>query len=176
MGALLDRIKGVDFEPNKDLENIPQIPDEVPDEWTAEQDSEPLAADPPPAQRRPDPMFKPVTYGKVTPAMQRKIAEQISMYIELFAMPAAMRDPVCGGAVQDQAEALGKAFAKILSRYPEAAHKMLASGVLGDWIAVGMAAKPIAQAIYHHHIAKDIEQEGAPDDFSDFGDTYRPGQ
>jgi len=174
MGSLLDRIKGVEFEPHSDLENIPRIPDEIPDEWDSEE--EPLAADPIPAPRgRLKAAPVPMTYGKVTPTMQRKIAEQISMYIDMLAMPVAFRDPVCGGAVQDQAEALGKAFAKILARYPEAAHKMLASGVLGDWIAVGLAAKPIAEAVWNHHIVK-RDDDGGHDDYADFVDESRPGR
>lgn len=172
MASLLDRIKGVEFGPNNDPENDPdyvsEIPDEVPADWSG------LDADPVPGPReRPTAVVSHAPAPKVTPSMQKKIAEQIAMYIDLLAMPWAMRDS-CGEVVQDQAEALGKAFAKILSRYPEAAQKMLATGVLGDWIAVGMAGKPIVEAIYHHHVVKTTDDGGA-DDFADFDDV-RPGR
>lgn len=171
MASLLDRIKGVEFGDNNDLDNTPEIPDEVPEEWGAE-----LTADPVPGPRgRTSSALTPTTFGKVTPTMQKKIAEQIAMYIELLAAPVELRDPVCGGAIGDQAEALGKAFAKILARYPEAAHKMLAGGVLGDWIAVMLAAKPIGEAIWNHHIVK-TGDDGGQDDYADFAiDPSRPG-
>lgn len=176
MASLLDRIKGGNSDlyndPDNDLNNVSEIPDEVPAHWSDESE---LTPDPIPVPRgRPAPSPVAGPAPRVTATMQRKMAEQIAMYIDVVAMPWAMRDS-CGEVVQDQAEALGKAFAKILSRYPEAAQKMLASGVLGDWIAVGIAVKPIVEAVYSHHVKK--SDDGGADDFADFEfDDQRPGR
>lgn len=176
MSTLLERLTrtGKDENPAENLtENTAEIPDQIPSDWT-----EGFTPDPVPAPRRGSDPLAPKTYGRVTATMQKKIAEQISMYIDLLAMPLAVRDPLCGGALSDQAEALGKAFAKILAKYPEAAHKMLAGGVLGDWLAVLMAAQPIATAVWSHHIAKTTGQEGIDDgaDLAELNEYIRPGR
>lgn len=174
MNRLLGRLTGTEtdqeIEQETDQEMGVEIPDGVPEEWSG------LAPDPVPGARKAGAPLTPKTFGRVTPAMKKKIAEQISMYIDLLAMPVALRDEVCGGAVQHQADALGKAFANILARYPEAAHKFLTTGVLGDWIAVGLAAKPIAEAVWSHHIVKKPEGMDESDglNLADF-DPYRPG-
>ena len=167
MGALLDRIKGVETP----LETPLEIPDEIPEDWASELDKDPV-----PAPRRGAETLVPKTFGKVTPALKKRIAAELEAYIEFAAMPLVMRDPVCGGALHEQAKPMAEAVAQIMSRYPEIAHKFLATGMLGDWLKLFLTAQPVIQAVWSHHVVKSNEQGVDSDDLADFGGSYRPGQ
>jgi hypothetical protein len=148
------------------------VPDTVPQDWSGvEQDPAPGAAPPRPRGA----VFKPATAGAITPALRKRIAGEIEAYIEMAAIPIVMRDEVCGGAIHAQAKPMADAIANILSRYPDLAHKFLATGVLGDWLKLVLAIKPIAEAIYQHHIVKPVDEEAVPDVSYDEFQPYRPG-
>jgi hypothetical protein len=174
MGSLLDRIRGVEFEPHPDLESIPdipgEIPDRVPDEWSE------LTPDPVPGARKSSgPAFVPKTHGNVTPALKKRISAELEAYIEFAAMPVIMRDPTCGGALHDQAKPIADSITAILAKYPDLAHKFLATGMLGDWLKLGIAFQPVIKAIWDHHVVKTPEGgQGDGLDLDDF-EPYRPG-
>ncbi len=171
MASLLDRIMGQENPEEID----PEIPDKIPPEWTRE-----LSQDPPPDTAQ-APRKRPrqaTTSGPVTPALKRRIAAELEAYIELAAIPLVMQDETCGGALHEQAEPIAKAIAQILARYPEIAHKFLATGLIGDWLKLLLAIKPVGQAMWKHHVVKPPEQEGETGEQPDYSafQPYRPGQ
>ena len=169
MASLLEKIAGgtlsVSTEPVFSDADVPDSPASL-----LEPDPEPGA----PAPRPRGPLLKPATAGPVTPALKKRISGELEAYIEMMAIPLVFRDEVCGAAVHAQAKPIADAIARILARYPDLAHKFLATGVLGDWIALGLAVKPVIEAVYAHHVAKPQEET---DDGADFGayPAYRPG-
>lgn len=177
MNPLLARLTGTEIPPQNPplngVENGDENPLHVPDEWLD------LTPDPPPAAHAASTSLlgTPAT-GRVTPALRNKIAAEIEMYADFMALPLVMRDPVCGQALADQAKPIAKAIAKILSRYPDLAHKFVASGAIGDWLALGMAVMPVGKAIYAHHIAPQPQEEHRHDDGTQLPpgfDPFRPG-
>lgn len=168
MVSLLDKLKGTE----SSQESEEEFPDQIPQEWAEEYVQDPPPGAPgKPARRK---IVTTVTSGAVTPAMRRRIAGEIEAYIEILAMPLILRDPVCGGALHEQAKPSADALAGILARYPDLAHKFLATGLFGDCVKVGLALKPFVVAVYMHHIVKRVdEEEAAPDDTT--YPAYRPG-
>ena len=168
MSTLLTRIIGREME-----EEIPEeIADEIRDDGTE------LAPDPPPAPRSSSfTLLSATTAGKVTPALKKRISAELEAYIEMAALPIVMRDPECGGALHDQAKPIADAVAQILSRYPDIAHKFMATGVLGDWLKLLMVCTPVLKAVYGHHIAPQPLETSADDglDLPPNFDPFRPG-
>ena len=173
MGSLLDRLKGVEIP----SETSSEIPDEIPQEWTQE-----FTPDPPPGpKRRANPLsgaLTPRTSGALTPTLKKRLQAELEMWIELMAMPLVMRDPHCGGALHEQVTPIAEAIMRILSKYPDAAHKFLATGQMGDWIKLAAALQPVGAAVWQHHVIKpQTEEVPTADDFDpDLFPAYRPGQ
>ena len=117
---------------------------------------------------------------RVTPVMQKRISAEIEAYVEFAALPLLMRDPTCGGALHEQAKPIAEAIAQILSRYPDLAAKFLATGVLGDWLKLGLALQPVLKALWTHHVVKppEDEQETAvnPNVAETLYPSFRPGR
>lgn len=169
MASLLDRLKGETNQP----ENAGEIPDTVPDDW-----SDGFAPDPVPAGAPPAKLAKaPKTSGAITPTLKKRIAAEIEMYIEFAAMPIVLRDPVCGGALHDQAAPIAEAVTQLLSKYPDLAHKFLQTGAVGDWLKLAIALQPVGKTIWEHHVTKPTEEVATSDGFDlDQFPAYRPGQ
>jgi hypothetical protein len=104
---------------------------------------------------------------RVTAGQKKTVTEAWEAMIMLPAGLAAIRDPVCGGAALDQAKTLAEALTKVTCRNPAMLAWFLSDGApYMDWIAVFMAARPIATTIWAHHVSHAIggkEDEGAPD-------------
>ncbi len=152
--------------------------DEIPEETTDEiLDREPeLPPDPSPAPRGSSfSLLAPATTGKVTPALKKRIAAEIEMYIEMAAVPVIMRDPTCGTALHQQAKPIADAMAQILSRYPEVAHKFIQTGVFGDWFKLFMAVAPAVKIAWAHHSNPTSEIEDDAPEFPPNFDPFRPG-
>lgn len=150
MASLLESLKSSNSTP----ENTSEIDGEIPI-W-----DEGLEPDPAPGElkKAPRKLLKQTTSGSITPAMKKRIAAELEAYIEFAAIPVMMRDPHCGGVLHEQARQVADAIATILSRYPDLAHKFLATGVLGDWMKLLAVLQPIASAIWQHHIVKPKDQ------------------
>lgn len=169
MASLLDRLKGPETGP----ELNPEVPDHVPEEWAPE-----LAQDPAPGKAKPvrAKLRTSATSGNVTPALRKRISAEIEAYIELVAMPVILRDETCGAVLHEQAQPIADALTAILARYPDLAHKFLATGVLGDWIKLAVVVKPVIEVGWRHHVAKQPEQGEQGDLDVDAFPAYRPGQ
>jgi hypothetical protein len=84
--------------------------------------------------------------------------KEIQALIALMAMPVAMRDPICGGAVIEQSNAVAEALTDIAMQN-EKLMKLLTSG--GDvmmYLKLAMALSPIAQTVYGHHFVRHEEE------------------
>lgn len=163
-------------------ESAPEIADEIGDENVPEIPAEPsvwadIDPDPAPAApRKSGGLSLPeVAVARVTPALKNRIAGEIEAYIEMAAIPLVMRDPVCGGALHEQAKPMAKAIAQILSRYPELASKFMATGVFGDWIKLVMVTAPVLRVVYSHHSGPQETPHDHNADLPDDFDPFRPG-
>lgn len=172
MATLLERLKGVENEP----ENEPVIPDQIPDEWL-DDSGQPPAQDPVPGtSKTPRPKLRQATTsGNVTPALKKRISAELEAYVEFAAIPIVLRDEVCGTVLHEQARPIADAITAILSRYPDLAHKFLQTGILGDWLKLGVALQPVLKTIWEHHVkAKPADEEVAGEQPT--YPAWRPGQ
>lgn len=169
MTTLLERLKGDVNEP----ENPAEIPDVIPQEWMPE-----LQQDPEPGKTRAPrtKLRQATTSGNVTPALRKRISAEIEAYIQFAAIPLVMRDETCGGVLHEQAQPIAEAITTILSRYPDLAHKFLATGVLGDWLKLGVVLQPVIKTVWDHHVVRKPAEgdTGEQPDFSAYP-IYRPG-
>ena len=166
LSTLIDRFIG------RETDN--EIPDEIPEEIL---DKDPdLPPDPPPAPRGTSfAMLATSTSGRITPALKKRLAAEIAAYVEMAALPLVMRDPVCGTALHEQAKPMADAIAQILSRYPEVAHKFMATGVFGDWFKLLMVTMPVVKTVWSHHTGPALEIEDDAPEFPPGFDPFRPG-
>lgn len=168
MASLLDKINGRETAPESESE----FPDEFPQEWAEEYVQDPV---PGVAKGAPKKLLTVKTHGAITPGMKKRISAELEAYIQMAAIPVILRDEVCGGVINEQAKDVADAIATILSRYPDLAHKFLATGVLGDWLKLLLASKKILTVVYAHHIGKRAEEEDHDTpDYSTYP-AYRPG-
>lgn len=101
----------------------------------------------------------PVSKASVT-KLSREVADNLCTLLELGAAMVSMSDDVCGPVLEQQARPTADAIASILARNP----KLLAKFAQADFAilaiqigALGKALKPLAETVYHHHIARDHE-------------------
>jgi hypothetical protein len=169
MASLLERLRGQESDP----EMPPEIPDNVPPEWERD-----LEQDPPPGAKAARVKLRPAgTSGAVTPALKKRIKAELEAYVEFVALPIMLRDETCGGVLHEQAAPIADAIANILSRYPDLAHKFLATGMLGDWIKLGVVLQPVLKTMWGHHFTRSAEEQeetGGERDLAAFP-VYRPG-
>ncbi len=173
MTTLLERLKGEQIDPENSPENTAEIPDLVPAGWADD-----LPQDPPPGKTRaPRKLRQATTSGNVTPALRKRIAAEIEAYIQFTAIPIVMRDETCGTVLHEQAAPIADAITTILARYPDLAHKFLATGVLGDWIKLAVVLQPVLKTVWEHHVSRKPEgdTDGEQPDFSAYP-IHRPGQ
>jgi hypothetical protein len=172
MPTLLERLKGTENDP----ENESVIPDKIPDEWLDESGQAPVQDPVPGTSKTPRPKLRQAgTSGNVTPALRKRISAELEAYIEFAAIPIVLRDEVCGGVLHEQARPIADAITAILSRYPDLAHKFLQTGVLGDWLKLGVALQPVLKTMWDHHVKAKPEQEESADDQPVYP-AWRPGQ
>ena len=177
MSSILDDILGRKNGPEPEEETAPYIPDNVPEEW-ADFEPDPQPGPEQPGSRRKAPAPRPAP-GAITAPMRRRISAELEAYALLAAMPLQLRDPVCGQVAVEVAKPTADAIADILAHYPDLAAKFLATGVLGGWIKLVMALKPLVEVVYHHHLAKDhpaLDTGGEGEDDGTVSPAYRPGQ
>jgi hypothetical protein len=147
----------------------------VADPWApaAGEDPAPLKPDPKPRAKRPRSRKR---------APQTKINDVAGEMEALFTLGAgiwSVRDPHCGGVLNSQAKAIAANLAEQLSTSPKIMDWFELSVGVGGWIKVYLTIKPVADAIFSHHITKSVGQEddGGVDPLGEFpawtpGDRY----
>lgn len=171
IAELLDRLKAIESEEFDGIEN--DADNESVDSGDFASDEPELEQDPKPGKIRGGKFKapKPIVKTKATAADKRAVADTLTMLIKLGGGAFAMRDPVCGGAIVDGADAVVNSLVPIVLRNPA----MLAwftggSGVM-DVIGILLAFQPIIGTIWGHHVSHSIgddEGKGTPVDYSAF--------
>lgn len=75
------------------------------------------------------------------------------VYLQMSGTALALRDPVCGGALVQQAPAIAKALLQLAKENDRVRKWLLRSVGASGWLGVGMAAWPFLMTVYAHHIA-----------------------
>ena len=88
-----------------------------------------------------------------------KIEENLGTYLSIVGMTAEMIDPYCGSILAENFDNIVKRWTKVIAHYPKAAELFLdgKGGVIMNWIGALQATWPVLLAVYHHHLARDIQ-------------------
>jgi hypothetical protein len=144
-------------------ENGEEINAEFPTEFEEEFSPDP-APDEKPRRSRKEPVVK--TARKPAPSASARLAKQagedLAGIFEMMAAAWSMAgDRCCAPVLEQQAKPMGTAIANILKRYPNLLAKLAGSDLVSLGVAGGMlvvAVKPVVQAVYVNHIAKEASR------------------
>lgn len=102
---------------------------------------------------------EPETEYVLNAAGLEKIEENLGTYLSIVGMTAEMIDPYCGSVLAENFDNIVKRWTKVIAHYPKAAELFLdgKGGVIMNWIGALQATWPVLMAIYHHHLARDIQ-------------------
>jgi hypothetical protein len=102
---------------------------------------------------------EPETEYVLNTAGLEKIEQNLGTYLSIVGMTAEMIDPYCGPILADNFDNIVKRWTKVIAHYPKAAELFLdgKGGVIMTWIGAIQATWPVLMAIYHHHLARDIQ-------------------
>jgi len=146
------------------------------DHLEPESDADLLPPDPKPGRKaRGAPRSRP-SVAKATVAQKRAVADALTMMITMPAGIVSLRDPVCGNAVLDQADAVVDRLVPIVCRNPALLSWFTEGAAYMDWIALMGALAPIAKTIWSHHVTRSLghEQEDHGEHSDDFSGYPAP--
>jgi hypothetical protein len=136
-----------------------------------EPDADLLPPDPKPGRKARGAGRAPRAAAKATIAQKRTVADALTMMITMPAGIVSLRDPVCGNAVLDQAEAVVDRLVPIVCRNPAMLGWFTEGAAYMDWIALMGALAPIAKTVWSHHVTRSLGHEEGPGEHApaDFG-------
>lgn len=108
----------------------------------------------------------------------RRVRDEISVMIMLAGGTLSVRDPYCGGALNDQSEAIAAALADILATKPALLKWFEGFSGIGGYMRLFLAIKPVVEAIAAHHITRTALEETDDHGHSSLADfpPFRPGE
>lgn len=156
---LIEKLSGNEKNPNSDDEPLPEHFD-VPDDLAGLDE---LPPDPRPV-RNPRGKTPKAPVPKTTVATRKRVEESLYLMISLPAGVWELRDAQCGGALNAQARALAASLTPIVCRNPAVLAWLTGPDArFMDWLAVWIAAKPVASAVWSHHVLQGGRGEGVDD-------------
>jgi hypothetical protein len=94
--------------------------------------------------------------AKVTPAVRRDIAGKLAFWLSIPAEPWMRVDPYCGKAYAGQVDQIALKAAPLICQSPDLVRWFSKSSTFIMWTELGMACRPVAEAIIAHHITRRI--------------------
>lgn len=147
---------------------------DVPDDLSGLDDEGDLLPPDPPAARRTVKAPR-KTAPKPTKAVQNQVADALTMMITLPAGILAFRDPICGGAILDQADDVVAKLVPIVCRNPAMLRWFTEGAGYMDFFALAAAVAPIAKTIWAHHVSHTLSLEEEEEGAEDFNRYVAPG-
>ena len=162
MGTLTDLLGGT-------KEDLPEVPDDA-SALDAEAGDE-LPADPAPSRtsgRRRSRSRASRTAQKATRQEQDQVRDALTMLLTVPMWAGQMKDPVCGGKIMEEREAIIKSLVPIACRHPAALAFLTGSDAPWmEYLALMTALKPVIQTVWGHHVSHTIG--GQPESGEDGG-------
>ena len=113
----------------------------------------PLDPDRPESDEKPARQPRKVTLGK---KQKEDIEGQVGLVLTFASMLWAAADPICAGAVAENADQICEKMIPIICKSPRVVQFMLSNGGLLDWLGLAIALKPVVQTALQHHIFHSI--------------------
>lgn len=93
---------------------------------------------------------------KVTAAVRRDIAGKLAFWLSIPAEPWMRLDPYCGDAYAQQVDQIALKAAPLICQSPDLVRWFAKSSTFIMWTELGMACRPVAEAVIAHHITRRI--------------------
>jgi hypothetical protein len=164
IGDLLEKVNRFGNNLESDSSTETDGADEYDDAGTETQldvPSDILAPDPRPGERK---SKRRVVRAAAKPSVlqKKRVEDALRLMVEMPAGIWEIRDPICGGAAAEQADAIVKAATPIVLRNPNLLAWFTGSGAPWmDYLALFLALKPVASTVIQHHVTHTI---GGDDD------------
>ena len=109
---------------------------------------------------------------KVTAAVRNDITGKLAFWLSIPAEPWLRVDPYCGGVYADQVDQIALKMAPLICQSPDLVRWFGKSTTFIMWTELGIAVRPVVEAIIAHHVTKRIaldeqgqafEQQGGAD-------------
>lgn len=109
---------------------------------------------------------------KVTAAVRNDITGKLAFWLALPAEPWLRVDPYCGGVYADQVDQIALKMSPLICQSPDLVRWFSKSTTFILWTELGIAVRPVVEAIIAHHVTKRIaldsdgqafEQQGGVD-------------
>lgn len=163
MGTLTDLLGG-------SKEDLPEVPDDASALDPEAGEGDQLPADPAPSRtssRRRSRTRASRTAQKATRQEADQVRDALTMLLTVPMWAGQMKDPICGGAVMAERDAIIKSLVPIACRHPAALALLTGSDAPWmEYLALMTALKPVVQTVWGHHVSHTI---GAQDPESDQG-------
>lgn len=148
-------------------EDIPDVPGDASslDEGAA---GDELPADPAPSRtsggkRRARTRGARAAARKTTRQEQDQVRDALTMLLTVPMWAGQMKDPVCGGSVMENRDAIINSLVPIACRHPAALAFLTGSDAPWmEYLALMTALKPVIQTVWGHHVSHSIGSD-APD-------------
>jgi hypothetical protein len=150
---LLDRARLVMM---PDEESLPPVPD---DASSLLEDEDVLPPDPKPGKPRRAKSTRAGAWGKATAAQKRQVADALFLIQSIIGGGLQLRDPVCGGAILENAQNVADKAVPIICRNPAWLRWFTESTGFLDVIALLVALQPVGATIWRHHVTHTVSHE-----------------
>jgi hypothetical protein len=93
---------------------------------------------------------------KITKAVQADITGKLAFWLSIPAEPWLRVDPYCGGAYAGQVDEIALKMAPLICQSPDLVRWFSKSTTFIMWTELGIAVRPVVEAIIAHHVTKRI--------------------
>ena len=93
---------------------------------------------------------------KITKAVQADITGKLAFWLSIPAEPWLRVDPYCGGAYAGQVDEIAVKMAPLICQSPDLVRWFSKSTTFIMWTELGIAVRPVVEAIIAHHVTKRI--------------------
>jgi hypothetical protein len=93
---------------------------------------------------------------KITKAVQADITGKLAFWLSIPAEPWLRVDPYCGGAYAGQVDEIALKMAPLVCQSPDLVRWFSKSTTFIMWTELGIAVRPVVEAIIAHHVTKRI--------------------
>lgn len=108
--------------------------------------------------------------SKATAAQKRQVQDMLELALKFMGAGVSLRDGHCGGAINEQSQAIAKACVPLVARNPQVLAWFVGGTGFMDWLGLLMALQPVVGTVWGHHITHTVGGEDEEDgvDYSAF--------
>ena len=169
---LLQKVRaGSDPEPGPDLDIS------APDDLSGLTEADDLLEPDPKPDRKRAPRVREGGRSRITAAQRRQVEDALVILMTMPAAGWALRDPHCGNAALQAVKPTAKSLVPIIARNPVWLAWFTSDTGWLNWLGVAVALKPVATAVWSHHVAKTVSapqagEDGETDAYAGYGQAF----